>query len=81
MVKHATRLTLSEKWAWSSLAQEAELTKQLTFDKVEATADDVFVILRTARERAADLGMDAKDCISLTLMSFFSPWVDLSLAV
>lgn len=40
------------------------LIKQLTFQKVEATAEDVLVILRTLYERAGDLGIDAKTRIS-----------------
>jgi hypothetical protein len=35
-----------QKWIWTTLAREAELSKELTFDKVEATAEDVIVILR-----------------------------------
>ena len=40
------------------------LIKQLTFQKVEATAEDVLVILRTLYERAGDLRIDAKTRIS-----------------
>jgi hypothetical protein len=40
------------------------LIKQLTFQKVEATAEDVLVILRTLYEHAGDLGVDAKTQIS-----------------
>jgi hypothetical protein len=40
------------------------LIKHITFTKVEDTAEDVLVILRTLYERAADLGIDAKTRIS-----------------
>ena len=44
-----------EQWIWTDLTREAQLTKELTFEKLEATAEDVIVILRTLWERAADL--------------------------
>lgn len=47
-----------EQWIWTELARESRLTKELTFEKVEATDKDVIVILRTLWERAADLGID-----------------------
>jgi hypothetical protein len=40
------------------------LIKQLTFQEVEATAEDVLMILRTLYDRAGDLGIDAKTRIS-----------------
>jgi hypothetical protein len=46
------------------LAVEHQLTKQLTFEKVEATDADSLVILRTAWERAAELGIDPQSTIS-----------------
>jgi hypothetical protein len=79
MMKHVVGLTLIKQWVWRDLAQEAQLTKQLTFEKVEATADDVIVILRTLWERAADLAIDAETRISfhanvlLSAMGGFRP--------
>src|SRR5438067_695808 len=61
---HGVRLTLIEQWMWTGLAQEAQLLKELAFEKVEATADDVIVMLRTLWERAADLVIDAETRIS-----------------
>jgi hypothetical protein len=55
---------LIKQWIWTGLAQEARLTKELTFEKVEATAYDVIMVLRTLWERAADLAIDAETRIS-----------------
>ena len=53
-----------KQWLWTGLAHEAQLLKELTFEKIEATAEDVIVILRTPWERAADLAIDAETRIS-----------------
>ena len=47
-----------EQWIWTDLARESQLAKELTFEKLEATNEDVIVILRTLWERAAELGID-----------------------
>ena len=45
-------------WLWDVLANEFQLTKENTFNKVEATTEDAVVVLRTLWERAAELGID-----------------------
>jgi hypothetical protein len=60
IMRRFVRLTLIKQWIWTGLAQEAQLIKELTFEKVEATADDVIVVLRTLWERAADLAIDTE---------------------
>jgi hypothetical protein len=56
-MRRFVRLTLIKQWIWTGLAQEAQLIKELTFEKVEAAVDDVIVLLRTLWERAADLAI------------------------
>jgi hypothetical protein len=64
---------------WTDLAREAQLIKELTFEKLEATDEDVILILRTLWERAADLGIDPDTRISfhanvlLSAMAGFRP--------
>jgi hypothetical protein len=60
--------------------RKPRLFKELTFEKVEATAEDVIVILRTpVGTRAADLAIDAETHISfhanvlLSAMGGFRP--------
>jgi hypothetical protein len=56
-------LTL-RKWVWSDLAAEHGLAKEITFEKLEATAEDVIIILRTLWERAAELRIDVQTRIA-----------------
>jgi len=62
-----------------TLAVEANLSKQLTFKKLEATSEDVIVILRTLWERSAELGISIPSRIAfhanllLSAMGGFRP--------
>jgi hypothetical protein len=72
-------LTSIKQWLWTGLAQEAQLLKELTFEKVEATSEDTIVVLRTLWERASDLAIDAETRIAfhanvlLSAMGGFRP--------
>ncbi|KAF2277290.1 uncharacterized protein EI97DRAFT_441364 [Westerdykella ornata] len=67
------------KWVWSNLAAEHGLSKEITFEKLEATAEDAIIILRTLWERAAELEIDMKMRIAfhanvlLSAMGGFQP--------
>ena len=47
-----------QKWIWSDLAAEHGLAKEITFDKFEATAEDIIIVLCILWECAAELGID-----------------------
>lgn len=53
------------QWIFQKLAKELDLTVTLTFEKVEATANDMLVFLDTLWERAEDI-----PCQPTTRVSF-----------
>jgi hypothetical protein len=67
------------KWIWSDLAAEHGLSKEITFEKLEATAEDTIILLRILWERAAELGIDMEERIAfhanvlLSAMGGFRP--------
>lgn len=46
------------KWIYDGLADELGLTVNQTFEKVEATAEDIIVVLNTLWERAGDINCE-----------------------
>jgi len=46
---------ISGQWIFHALAKELSLTVTLTFEKIEATAEDVIILLNTLWERADDI--------------------------
>lgn len=60
------------------MAAERGRPKEIAFEKLEATAEDVINIIRTLWERSAELGIDVETRIASMPMSSFRRWADSS---